>query len=53
MDNRTPNGAWTRSQLEAIGVPWPPARGWIKTVLGKTIDQSDAHRFEQKISTVM
>lgn len=25
---RTPKGGWTRAQLEAWGVPWPPTKGW-------------------------
>ena len=25
---RTPAGAWTRAQLAAWGVPWPPPGGW-------------------------
>lgn len=25
---RTPDGGWTRNQLAAWGVPWPPPKGW-------------------------
>ncbi|MFI9588340.1 hypothetical protein ACIHCQ_42665 [Streptomyces sp. NPDC052236] len=25
---RTDKGAWTRDQLAAWGVPWPPPKGW-------------------------
>ena len=25
---RTPKGGWTRAQLEAWGVPWPPTKDW-------------------------
>jgi hypothetical protein len=25
---RTPKGGWTREQLAAWGVPWPPPKGW-------------------------
>ena len=25
---RTPNGGWTRKQLEEWGVEWPPKKGW-------------------------
>lgn len=25
---RTPAGGWTRDQLAAWGVPWPPPKGW-------------------------
>jgi hypothetical protein len=27
---KTPGGGWTRTQLAAWGVPWPPAKGWRK-----------------------
>jgi hypothetical protein len=27
---RTPAGGWTRTQLAAWGIPWPPPRGWRK-----------------------
>ncbi|MDH6107914.1 hypothetical protein P3T36_006373 [Kitasatospora sp. MAP12-15] len=27
---RTPAGGWTRAQLAAWGVPWPPPKGWKK-----------------------
>jgi len=26
---RTPAGGWTREQLAAWGVPWPPPKGWM------------------------
>ena len=37
----SPGGAYTKSQLEAIGVPWPPKSGWIDEEVGTyiTIDQ--------------
>ncbi len=28
MKAQTANGAWTRKQLAAWGVPWPPPKGW-------------------------
>ena len=43
---RTTNGAWTRFQLEAIGVTWPPERGWFKRVIGMQISPENRHRFE-------
>lgn len=27
---RSPKGGWTRAQLAAWGVPWPPPKGWRK-----------------------
>lgn len=29
---RTPAGGWTREQLAAWGVPWPPPKGWRKAL---------------------
>jgi hypothetical protein len=29
---KTPNGGWTRRQLAAWGVPWPPPDGWKKAL---------------------
>ena len=25
---KTVNGGWTKAQLKAWGVPWPPPKGW-------------------------
>lgn len=44
--NRTNNGAWTRRQLAAIGVAWPPVRGWKDRVVGTTISDKSAEEFE-------
>lgn len=30
---RTANGGWTRGQLAKWGVPWPPPKGWKKTLI--------------------
>lgn len=29
----TPAGGWTRQQLAAWGLPWPPPRGWKDELL--------------------
>ena len=34
MECRTPRGAWRRVQLAAIGVDWPPVKGWVNRVVG-------------------
>jgi hypothetical protein len=31
---RTPAGGWTREQLAAWRVPWPPPRAWARVVTG-------------------
>jgi hypothetical protein len=38
-------GAWTREQLELIGVSWPPRKGWKKQLIGKEISPWDAELF--------
>lgn len=30
---RTPQGGYTKAQLAAWGVPWPPPKGWKQTLL--------------------
>ena len=47
MNNRTARGAWTRAQLNIIGVDWPPAQGWIARVAGKQITESEAEEFKR------
>jgi hypothetical protein len=34
MAARTPRGSWTKAQLQAWGVPWPPQKGWAKRLTG-------------------
>ncbi len=33
-------GGYTRKGLEAIGVKWPPDKGWKQRILGTTIEVS-------------
>lgn len=35
---RTPRGGYTRKTLEAIGIKWPPRKGWRKKLIGQEID---------------
>lgn len=43
---RTPNGAWNRDQLEALGVSWPPVAGWKRALARRgSIPTSDVRRF--------
>jgi len=37
---------WTRDQLGAIGVRWPPAKGAIKAVVGRPISDHARRQFE-------
>lgn len=44
---RTPNGGFTKSQLAAIGVPWPRPTDWIEQVVGKEITQQQLEDFRR------
>jgi len=45
-EHKTAGGAWKAKQLSAIGVHWPPARGWPERVEGVTISQPARLIFE-------
>ena len=49
IEHRTENGAWTRPQIEALGVDWPPRGGWIDRVVGDFISKSNQKLFESKV----
>ena len=36
----TVNGGYTRKQLEALGITWPPPKGWKRTAVGRRITGS-------------
>lgn len=48
--HQTDGGSWTRDQLVAIGVKWPPLAGWIDRVIGKEINDREKQRFEARKS---
>ncbi len=50
MNNRTKKGSWTRKQIQALGIEWPPRAGWINDVTGSYITQEKARQFEAKES---
>lgn len=35
--HKTANGAWTKRQLEILGISWPATKGWQKTLIGQSI----------------
>ena len=49
MTLSTKAGGWDRETLAALGVSWPPARGWKQGIIGKKIDSTrlDALKPEQ------
>lgn len=42
---RNPNGFFSKSQLEAIGINWPAPVGWIPRTVGKIITRSQLEAF--------
>lgn len=46
--HKTKNGAWTRAQLAALGVNWPPKHGWIGRVIGMEITEAQRVAFVQE-----
>jgi hypothetical protein len=48
MANRTNKGAWTKPQIEALGIDWPPRAGWMDDVEGDEISDEMAEQFESK-----
>lgn len=38
---RSKNGGWSKKQLEAIGVTWPPVHGWLNWIVEKRVVVSD------------
>lgn len=43
---RTKKGAWTKRQIEALGLKWPLTQGWKADVIGNTIEPKNAAIFE-------
>jgi hypothetical protein len=46
-EHRSQRGAWTADQFQAIGLAWPPPRGWKRRVIGKEISDEARARFEK------
>ena len=47
FNNRTKRGAWTKNQIEALGLKWPVTQGWIDELVGEAISSHDARIFEE------
>lgn len=45
MQYRTPKGAWLKVQLQALGLTWPPQRGWMKQVVGMELTEQQWQQF--------
>jgi len=47
FDNRTKRGAWTKKQINALGLKWPATSGWIDGLVGESITSHNARIFEE------
>ena len=45
--HKTPRGAWTKAQIEALGLEWPARQGWISQISGELISNQQARMFEE------
>ena len=44
---RTPNGGFTKNQLAAIGIEWPPSQTWIEEKVGTLISPTQLEAFNR------
>ena len=44
--NRTEKHSFTRKQIQALGVKWPPTKGWINEACDSLITVDQKSRFE-------
>lgn len=43
--HKTKRGAYTKAQLELIGVSWPPKKGWKEKVIGRELTKQQEKEF--------
>ncbi len=48
FQHQTDRGSWTRDQLLAVNVNWPPQAGWIDRIIGCEINDWARERFESR-----
>jgi len=48
VDHSTRGCGFTKKQLDAIGISWPPQKGWKESVIGKWITEEEAAIFEKR-----
>lgn len=42
---KTARGGYTKQQLSAVGVSWPPQSGWKESLAGKTVSKDSYDDF--------
>jgi len=53
FNNRTERGAWTKKQIEALGLKWPTTSGWIDELVGEAISSHNARIFEESAKIIL
>lgn len=41
-------GGYTRDQLAAVGVSWPPQKGWPRLLVGRQLTEEQRQQFESE-----
>lgn len=42
----TARGGYTKAQMQALGLAWPPVAGWQKAAVGMVVPMDHAQKFE-------
>ena len=45
LKHRTKEQAWTKAQMDVLGLPWPPKKGWIGRIKDMELDQQQVEDF--------
>ena len=46
LNNRTKKGGFTKAQLKALDIKWPPRQGWMDILIGSEISEEMRSKFE-------
>jgi hypothetical protein len=46
-DHKSKNSGFSKSQLNALGISWPPVKGWVDKIVGKEITEEQRKTFER------
>ena len=44
-DGASSECGWNKEQLSILGVKWPPKKGWLSKLIGRTISDADYAKF--------
>lgn len=46
LDNRTSKGGFSKAQINALGIEWPPQSGWMDFLEGSVLSEKQRIEFE-------